>query len=93
MEMKVIKGSNVVKGRVKGKGHRISARIKMIVSNRRITQEELARRMGVTKQAVNWVLNNREDKDWTNKEIDYWCGLLKTESNVIYELRERALGE
>lgn len=71
------------------KSKQISERIKTIVKNRGIKQEELARRMGVTKQAVSYVLNHRLDKDWNDKEIDYWCKNLRIESDKIYELRER----
>lgn len=72
---------------------KISEKIKQIVKNRGIKYEEIGKKMGITKQGVSWVLNNREDRDWSNKEIEYWCKVLKIEEKKIYELRERVLRE
>ena len=66
----------------------ISDKFKSIMKNKGIKQDKLASVMGVTKQAVGWVLNHRLDKDWSDKEVDYWCKSIKTDSKKIYELRD-----
>lgn len=66
----------------------ISEKFKLIMKNKGIKQEKLASVMGVTKQAVSYVVNHRLDRDWTDKEIDYWCKSMKVDSKKIYELRD-----
>ena len=63
------------------------------MKNRGLKQEGVAKSMGVTKQAINYILNHRVDRDWSDKEIDYWCKVLHIESGKIYELREKVLQE
>lgn len=66
---------------------KISGKIKTIMGNRGYKYEYVGKLMGITKQGVSYVLNNRQDKDWTEKEIDYWCKVLKIEPSIIYEIK------
>ena len=68
---------------------KISEKFKVVIKNKGLKQEELARRMGVTKQAVSYVLNHRLDCFWSDKEIDYWCKNIRIDSLKFYELREQ----
>lgn len=71
------------------KGNKISSFFRQAIKNRGLRQEDVAKRMGVSKQNISFVLMNRVDRNWTDKEIDYWCKVLRIDSSKVYELRER----
>lgn len=66
----------------------ISKRFKTIVGNRHITYETIGKRMGKSRQAIGYILNSREDKDWIESEIDFWCKVLNIDSRKIYQIKD-----
>lgn len=72
------------------KRQEISKKFKSIIVNRGLKYEEIGKKMGITRQGVYWVLNCKVDRDWSNKDIEYWCSVLKVDSLKIYEIRERS---
>lgn len=61
----------------------IGKKIKRILKNRGISYEVLGKRLGMTKQGVSWALNEREDKDWKEKDKEWWAKALKVEVEKI----------
>lgn len=51
---------------------KISERIKQVLKNRGMKYEEVGKKLGMSKQGVSWVLNNRVDEGWNEKERMYW---------------------
>lgn len=70
-------------------GLKISGYFRQAIKNRGLSQEQVGKRMGVSKQNISFVLNNREDRNWTDKEIDYWCKALRMDSGKVYAYREK----
>lgn len=61
----------------------IGKAIKRILLNRGITQNELAEKIGVSKQVVSYMINRKEDKYWLASEINTVSTVLKIDANVL----------
>lgn len=60
----------------KAKGREIGELIKRVLRNRGISMQEGARRLGISKQLMNYAINVKEDKNWDEWEIEKWCSVL-----------------
>ena len=61
----------------------ISERIKRVLKNRGISLEEAGKKLGVSKQRVSWVLINRSDDEWSEKEKVWWSERLKIDKQMF----------
>lgn len=61
----------------------ISERIKRVLKNRGISLEEAGKKLGVSKQRVSWVLINRGDDEWSEKEKVWWSERLKIDKKMF----------
>lgn len=61
----------------------IGKAIKRILLNRGITQNELAEKIGVSKQVVSYMINRKEDKYWLASEINTVSNVLKIDASVL----------
>lgn len=66
---------------------RISERVKRIIKNRGITLAAAGKMLGMSKQGVSWVLNNRLDSEWKEKDKMWWSVRLGIKEE-IFEIRE-----
>lgn len=57
--------------------------IKMVLKNRGISLVEGAKKLGISKQLMNYTLNEKEDKNWDEWEIKKWCEVLKIREEEI----------
>lgn len=55
----------------------INRKIKLILKNRGMSLEEAGKKLGVTKQRVSYVLLNRKDSEWGEKEKMWWSEKLR----------------
>ena len=61
----------------------ISERIKRVLKNSGISLEEAGKKLGVSKQRVSWVLINRSDDEWSEKEKVWWSERLKIDKQMF----------
>lgn len=52
----------------------VGARMRKVLTNRGVTMEWAARRLGMTKQAVSYALGKRGA--WRESDVEFWCSRL-----------------
>lgn len=79
----VIKAA-VENNEVGGDKTNIGKEIRRQLANRGISLKDAASRLGVTKQALNYVLSNKLDKNWKKYEVRHYCEVLRLkEENIM----------
>ncbi len=66
---------------------KIGKAIKRAIINK-MKMVDAAERLGISKQALNYMLNEKEDKNWVEWEIKHICEALRIDSERIMKVRE-----
>lgn len=67
----------------------ISERMVKIIENRKWTWAVVGEKMGMTRQGAHFILHTKEDKNWSEWEIEGWCKRLRIDVDKIMAIKKR----